>query len=108
METISVQSGHFVRIQYHGATSTKPSRYSASWEGWPTQGAKTVRKYIPYTSEREDMARDAAKAFCDWLSTMPGDDDPLQFRVTALNLASMGDGAWALLVKTTTDGRAKP
>lgn len=107
MTALPVATAHFVRIQYCGPTNTKPSRYSVSWEGWPTQGAKTVRKSMPYTSERDDMARDAAQLFCDWLSKMPGDDDPLQFRATALTLAGMGDGAWALLVKTTTDGRAK-
>ena len=107
MTEIAIQTAHFVRIQYHGATNTKPSRYSMSWEGWPTQGAETVRKFMSYTSDRDEMAREVAATFCNWLSAMPGDEDPLQFRITALTLASMGNGAWALLVKTTTDGRAK-
>lgn len=103
--TLAVQTAHFVRIRYLGATNTKPSRYSVSWEGWPSDGAKTVRRFMPYTSERDDMAREAAKMFCAWLSEMPGDEDPLQFIATGLTLAGMDDGAWALLVKTTTDGR---
>lgn len=102
----TIETAHFVRIQYHGATNTKPSRYSVSWEGWPTEGAKTVRRFMPYTSERDDMANAAAQLFCAWLSKMPGDDDPLQFRATALTLANMGNAAWALLVKTTTERRA--
>jgi hypothetical protein len=95
-----IETAHFVLIRYHGATDYKPSRLSVSWEGWPTQGAKTVRKAMPYTSERDDMARDAAKLFTDWLSDMPGDEDPLRYSPAALTLASMGNGEWALLVKT--------
>jgi hypothetical protein len=100
---LEVKTAHFVKIAYHGATNTKPSRYIASWEGWPSQGG-TVRKTISYTSERDDMARDVAQLFTAWLSDMPGDekDDPSRLIFTAkeLTLASMGDGAWALLVKT--------
>lgn len=99
-----VNTAHFVKVAYHGATNTKPSRFSASWEGWPTHGAKRVHKFIPYTSDREEMARTAGKLFCDWLSDMPGDDpaDPnrLIHTVKELSLASMGNSEFALLVKT--------
>jgi hypothetical protein len=105
--TDRIETAHFVRIRYHGATNYKPSRLSASWEGWPTQGAKIVRRFMPYTSERDDMARTAAQLFTDWLSAMPGDDDPLRYSPAQLTLASMGNDGWALLVKTHVTPRAK-
>jgi hypothetical protein len=64
----AIEYGHFVRIRYLGPTNYRGSRLSVSWEGWPSEGSKIVRKAMDYNSDRDQMARDAAEMFCNWLS----------------------------------------
>ena len=91
-----ITTGHLVRVQYRGATNTRPSRYVATWEGWPSDDSRTVRKTLGYTSERDDMARAAAGAFADWLN-----DGSTGLRFTVEQITIAGDNAeYCLAVKT--------
>jgi len=97
-----VKSAHFIRIRYHGPTDYRGSSLVASWEGWPSEGSRTVRKTIAYTSVREVMAQLVAEAFCEWLSEgYRNDDEPLTFTPDEITLAGMNSTDWALLVHTT-------
>lgn len=91
-------TAHYIRIRYHGPTNYKPSRLSVTWDGWPSDGnGAMVRKALAYTSDREAMARDAARMFTDWLSA---GDTGLTFSAKRITLGAMTGPEWALLVET--------
>jgi hypothetical protein len=92
-----VHSAHFVRIRYLGPTDTRGSRLSLSWEGWPSDNSRPVRRAMDYTADRDQMARDAAKLFCDWLTA---GDTGLTYGPRRITLAPMDGRDWALLVET--------
>jgi hypothetical protein len=95
-----IQSAHYVRVRYCGPGDRRGSRFAVTWEGWPTEG-KPQRRFIPYTSDRDAMCTTVARMFCDWLSEMPGDDEPLHtFEPKRVTYGSLDGDTWALLIET--------
>ncbi len=104
MTALPVHFAHFVRIKYLGPTNYRPSRLSVIWEGWPSEGSPIVRKSLAYTSDRDEMARQAAQLFCDWLSQGWGDGtEERRYIADRITLASMNGDEWALMVHTTLE-----
>ncbi len=91
-----IQNAHFIRLRYHGPTNTRGARISATWEGWPSDDHKPVRRWLPYEPPY-DMAETAAAAFCDWLSS---GRTGLAFSPRLVTLAAMPGAEWALCVQT--------
>lgn len=98
--TAPVHASHFVRVRYAGPTESKDPRYVVSWEGWPTDGPRFVRRTMEWDGNRERMARAAAAMFCEWLGSMPGDDAPRSYAATRITYASASPDEWAVLIET--------
>lgn len=96
MET-PVDYGHYVRVRWHGPTERRAARFVASWQGWATDDHRPVRRTIPYTTDREAMARIIANAFVGWLN---GADHGQELIPDRLALGSVGNDEWALLIHT--------
>lgn len=99
-----IHHAHFIRLRYHGPTRTRGARWSATWEGWPTDDGRPVRRFMPYT-KRTDAAQQAAFAFVNWLNTGPDGGNPAGDRhslcqIDRVTIASMGGSELAVLVKT--------
>jgi hypothetical protein len=87
---------HHVALKYHGPTNTKGARVSATWQGWHREDSKPVRRWFAYDyANRDQVARDAAEAFCTWLN-----DGDNRFQITGATLADNGSDGWSLHVKT--------
>ena len=97
---LDVQHAHFVRIRYHGPTNSRGSCLSASWEGWPSDDGRKVRRTFAYTSDSDAMARQAADMFCAWLNS---GDLKLTFSADQIILAGMTGDDWALLIHTKAE-----
>ena len=100
----AVSFAHTIRLTYCGATDIKPSRWRATWEGWPSQGARTIGRYLPY-QEKETAGLAAAEMLIAWLSDMPGDDNPLRFTVESVTMGRLSSDSYVVLVKTKTHAR---
>lgn len=97
---IPVENAHFVQIKYLGPTNYRPSRYSISWEGWPSEGSNTVRRNMSYVSDRAEMANNAAAAFVEWLTD---GNTGLAYTVQHITLAQMPGPSYACLIKTKAE-----
>lgn len=95
-----VSAAHHIRVRYAGPTESKPPRYVASWEGWPSGGPRTIRRTMEWDDNRERMARAAAAMFCEWLGHMPGDDERRTYTAQRITYASAAPDEWAVLVET--------
>jgi hypothetical protein len=92
-----LHSAHFIKIKYHGPTDTRGSRLSATWEGWPSDDGRPVRKSIAYTANRAEMAQKVGDLFAQWLTD---GNTGLRFDIKRLTIAVMDGANWALLVET--------
>ena len=100
---MEIQYGHYIRVRYHGPTDTRGSRLSATWEGWPSEGSNPVKRYLPYMSDRDAMAREVAEMFCAWLSDGGFD---LTYTADRVTIAGASAADWALIVSTQAQPRA--
>lgn len=95
---------HFIRVRYHGPSNTRGSRFSATWEGWPSDDGATVRRYLKTepgnSNSRELAAQEAAELFVAWLSAGAGD----KRRVAEVITAEMPGRDWAVLVRNAIVG----
>ena len=86
---------HALRLTYAGPTNTKPSRYIAAWEGWPSGGPRIVRKSFSYDysgDAKEIAALQAVQAFAAWIGNMPGDDDGRrEYTVASVTIGALPD-----------------
>lgn len=96
---LPAESAAYVRIRYLAATTKNPGRYVASWRGWPSDDYRTVRRVVRYDTDQQAMARDAAVAYCLWLS---GGQDGYTVTPTHVTFGYVGPVEWAVLVKTHT------
>ena len=89
-------------MTYCGPTNSRPSRWRVSWEGWPSEGARKVSRYVPYgyasTDGRDSVMREAADLFAAWLSDMPGDSAKRVRRVESVTYGGLSADSYVLLV----------
>tara|TARA_R110000787_G_C13406692_1_gene443885 strand:+ start:312 stop:617 length:306 start_codon:yes stop_codon:yes gene_type:complete len=59
-------------MQHLNLTYSGNGKYTVTWQGWPSDGSKTVRKVIHTEYDNtSDVAPKAAQLFADWLETGP-------------------------------------
>ena len=65
---VKVTHAHHINLTYSGQ-----GKYTATWEGWPTEGPKRIRRTIHVNSsyEFEEAGRIAAYYLADWLQEAP-------------------------------------
>lgn len=95
---MEIQNGHFIRLKFHGPTNTRGARYTATWEGWPSDDGRPVRKSFPYDYRERDAVQQASEAFLEWLNA----GSPIgPRRIDRITSAAMSESETAVIVHTT-------
>jgi hypothetical protein len=99
---MTITHGHAVKVKYLGPTNHKPSRIQFSWEGWPSDNSKTIRKTISrdYESSNKDYMRKGADLFRQWLETGPM-GDRYTCEIVSVFSGSLGSDSDIMLINTT-------
>lgn len=101
MAKIEPQGAFYIRARYLGPTDTKPARFAISWEGWPSDNSRTVRRVVAW-QEGAALAETAARLFCEWLSAGFADEEqPPTYTPKAIIYASAAPDQWAIMVQAT-------
>lgn len=95
--TTTVEHANFIKLTYSGY-----DKWTATWQGWPSDGHAIVRRKIQLGSNDDHRvaAQHAAVLFAAWLETGPM-GDTYACRVDTVTVGSMDSKAYAVGVQTS-------
>lgn len=100
--------GNHIRLRYCGPTNTKPSRWLATWQGWPSEGGRPVKRYISADQhdDQADAAEVAAKAFAAWLDSGSDGHGNMRREPASITMAAVSPDEYSVIVKLREITRA--
>lgn len=90
----------FVLAKVLGPSDTRGMRIAYSWEGWPSDGGRKVRRVMAHTHDGADVAKTAETIFLAWLNAAENSDGRRYvWQPQRATFAGTGPDSWAVLIE---------